>query len=222
VAKLSVPLVAMHPRGADDVADVIVSPIPRTPEPRARTVLSGLRYACLRPDFWTAVPAAPPANERPSVLVTAGGGAGDAARTIAAELVARGGGSLRISVVRGRGATWTPVDGVALLDAPETLRRAYADADLVVTAAGQTALEALAAGRATIVFTTARNQEPQAAYLAAKSLVIACPTVADVVEAVERLATQPDERSALADRGRLAVDGRGALRVAAKLVSQLL
>ena len=81
----------------------------------------------------------------------------------------------------------------------------------MVTAAGQSALEAAATGAATVAVPLAPNQWPNARALEqAGAAVIAEPD--EVVAAVGGL-----DREALAAAGQRAVDGYGALRIAWRL-----
>ena len=64
--------------------------------------------------------------------------------------------------MRGPYATFEPPAGVELVDAPPSLLAELLAADVVVTAAGQSALEAAATGAATVAVPLAPNQWPNA------------------------------------------------------------
>jgi spore coat polysaccharide biosynthesis predicted glycosyltransferase SpsG len=80
-------------------------------------------------------------------------------------------------------------------------------ADVVITAAGQTALEAVATGAATIALPLVDNQRRNADALAAAGAAIVSDMTIPGYEA----------RGELARRGQTAVDGYGALRIAFRL-----
>jgi spore coat polysaccharide biosynthesis predicted glycosyltransferase SpsG len=203
-------LVAMHDRSEQlDLVDLVVSLTAR----EAPDVLAGPAYACLRPEFW-GLAAPPPAPELRSLLVTVGAGASpsDLAGAIAARLPA-----VAVSLVVGRLAeSADAVSGVRLVERPASLLAELAAADLVVCAGGQTALESLASGRATVAVVTAENQLAQVQLLeslgAVRSVYSGRPET--VAETVAGLAADRAERERLASRGPELIDGYGALRVA--------
>jgi UDP-2,4-diacetamido-2,4,6-trideoxy-beta-L-altropyranose hydrolase len=197
-----VPLVAMHdfggaPRGAALVVSVGGEPAPG--------VLAGLRYAPLRPAYW-GLPRREVSGPARRVLVTTGGGAlQDAGVALAREAAAA---FPEVALVRGPYAAFEAPPGVELIDAPPTLLPHLLQADAVITAAGQTALEAAATGAATIAVPFVDNQRRNAAALErAGAAVVAEP--GDAVAAAASL-----DAAALARGGQAAVDGYGALRIA--------
>jgi spore coat polysaccharide biosynthesis predicted glycosyltransferase SpsG len=176
------------------------------------TVLSGLSYAPLRPPFWGLPPrAVRPALER--VLVTTGGGALQAAGVAIAAALKRARPDLAVALVRGPYATFDAPDGVELVDAPPSLLPALLAADVVFTAAGQTALESAATGAATVAVALVDNQRRNARALAEAGAARIVDPGAEV-QALEAL-----DRAALAERGQRAVDGYGALRIAYRLAA---
>jgi UDP-2,4-diacetamido-2,4,6-trideoxy-beta-L-altropyranose hydrolase len=197
-----VPLVAMHdfggaPRGAALVVSVGGEPGPNR--------LAGLRYAPLRPPFW-GLPLRHVSGPLRRVLVTTGGGAlQDAGVALAREAVAA---FPEVALVRGPYATFDAPDGVELIDAPPSLLPHLLAADAVITAAGQTALEAAATGAATIAVPFVDNQRRNAAALERAGAAV----VAEPGKAVAAAATV--DAAALARAGQAAVDGYGALRIA--------
>lgn len=180
-----------------------------TDDPR---VLAGLAYACLRPVFW-GLPQRSLRAKVSTVLLTTGatdiGGAGhrlaEAVRAAIphAELVA----------VVGPHATGEPPAADRLLTAPSTLLEALLEADLIVTAGGQTLLEAVATGTPTIAVAVVENQRLQVEALARQGATVAAALV-EAEAAIRGLAADVDTRSRLAARGQELVDGYGALRVA--------
>jgi UDP-2,4-diacetamido-2,4,6-trideoxy-beta-L-altropyranose hydrolase len=170
-------------------------------------VLAGLAYAPLRPQYW-GVPARTVRPHVRRILVTTGGGALQSAGVATAATLRDANPEASVAIVRGPYADFAAPDGVELVDAPPSLLRELLAADVVVTAAGQSALEAVATGAATVAVPLASNQRANADALAlAGAAVIAEP--GDEVAAVEAL-----DRTALAERGQRAVDGFGALRIA--------
>lgn len=79
-----------------------------------------------------------------------------------------------------------------------------------------TLYECLAAGTPAVVRLLADNQKPAFDELYRERLIVPCEP--DLAQAVERVARDPALRAELGARGRAAVDGRGAARVAAELV----
>jgi UDP-2,4-diacetamido-2,4,6-trideoxy-beta-L-altropyranose hydrolase len=204
-------LVLMHDHGEVPAGiALVVSAAGRASDRPPR--LGGLRYAALRAAFW-GLPARPVRSEVERVLVTTGSGRfGRVGREIAAELR---GALPRAQVVLVRGpydASEAPID-VATIETPDSLLTSLLDADLVVSAAGQTMLEAAAAGTPCVAVSLVDNQSRQARRLARLGAARVVPRRRAAEEA-RRLAGDPDARRTLSRRGQSAVDGYGALRVA--------
>lgn len=176
-------------------------------------ILAGPRFACLGQEYWDL-----PEREFPStvmrVLVAAGG-------TDRLELI----GALSAAVRKGApGTTIT----VALPTEPhrvpaavdrvvvgrEPIRDLLLDVDLAVLAAGQTLLEALAAGTPTVTLVIAANQRPGAEELERLGCIELVDGIAGVSDAVANLNRDSGRRMSLSRCGQEAVDGKGALRVA--------
>jgi spore coat polysaccharide biosynthesis predicted glycosyltransferase SpsG len=209
-------LVLMHDRGPTAGADLVVS-LTADPGPG---VLAGPAYACLRPAFW-GVPRRTEVGPVESLLVVTGGSgaAVDLGAALAAALPAAA-----VEVVAGPFAdTPRPADAVAVLDAPASLAGPLRRADLVVTAGGQTLLEALACGAPTVAIVTAENQRAQAELLAGLDAAVLVDGQDDgrLVAAATSLAADPAGRIELARRGQDAIDGFGALRVACEVEALL-
>lgn len=183
--------------------------------PGAARVLSGFRYACLRQQFWD-LEAGDLADEARSVLVSAGA---TIAPLAIADAVSRRSSSLRVRVVSSRPAESGA--SVETLVAPPSLRGPLTEADVVVTAGGQTLLEALACGRPTIVLVLAENQRAQAELAAREgaAVLVDPPEPEFVADAVAELADDPLRRSQLSAAARGLVDGRGARRVAKEVAA---
>ncbi len=170
------------------------------PPPGAKLVIGpvGLappKYACLRRAYWTP-PGRAAGDEVGRVVVSLG------AATSAASLADRVGAALPEAEVR-------RPHGLP------TLRGELEAADLVVCAAGQTMLEALATARPVVAVVTAENQRAQADALAG-AVVLA--EAEDAPAAAAGLAADHERRRRLAVP---AVDGQGAHRVAEALLAAL-
>lgn len=177
--------------------------------------MTGFEYAALRPHFW-GLPPRGVGESATRVLVTVGSGQlADAGGRIAGAIA----GALpdaRVTLVRGPYSHAETPAGVETLDAPSSLLEPLLDADLVVSAAGQTMLEATAAGTPCIALPFVDNQRRQAERLSEAGAVrlVDPPKPAPVADAVRDLAADPGGRRALSRTGQEVVDGYGALRVA--------
>jgi spore coat polysaccharide biosynthesis predicted glycosyltransferase SpsG len=181
-------------------------------------LLAGLEYAALRPAFWDL----PPRELRPAVeevLVTVGSGAladvgVELARSVADALP-----EVRVTLVRGPYAGGAALRGIAVLDAPESLLEPLLTSDVVVTAGGQTMLEAAAAGTPCIAVALVSNQRGQAERLAELHAVelVDPPDPSAVAAAVTELARSVEARRTLSSNAQRAIDGHGAMRVASRI-----
>lgn len=173
---------------------------------RGRT-LAGPRYALVRREVLAHAGALP----RPRTVVIVGGGSPRTFVVTWMERVARAlPYGLQVDIIRGG------------RNAPA----AMAAAELVVTAAGTTMLEAFALGRPVIGFTWADNQRPGAEHMRAAGAQIV-GDVADVqpefaAAKIVELLDDPVRLSELEHLGSSIVDGRGARRVVTQLVAQLI
>jgi spore coat polysaccharide biosynthesis predicted glycosyltransferase SpsG len=183
----------------------------------ALVIVARGRDACLGPDYWH-VPRRRVRGEVRHVLVTTGGGrtgaelGGRLASTLRAALL-----HVEVALVRGPFAGVATPAGVRPVDGMESLAGELSSADLAVSSAGQTMLEAAVLGTPCVALVIAENQRRQAEEMAAAG-------AADVVDgedaAVARavaLAADPSARRALAQRGQATIDGGGARRVAARI-----
>jgi spore coat polysaccharide biosynthesis predicted glycosyltransferase SpsG len=181
-----------------------------------RHVLAGLRFAPLRPPFW-GLPELLVHERVRRVLVTTGGGALQDAGVELAHSLAAALPQTSVALVRGPYARFEPPPDVRLVDAPPSLLEELLAADMVVTAAGQTALEAVATATPTIALPLAANQRANADPLAAAGAALVVEPGEDVTAAAVGLAADHARRLALARAGQAAVDGFGALRIAFRL-----
>ena len=196
------PLAVMHDFGGAPAEAALVVTVGGDPAPG---VLAGLRYAPLRAPFW-GLPERAVSGSLRRVLITTGGGAlQDAGVALAREAAAA---FPEVALVRGPYATFDAPPGVELIDAPSSLLPHLLGADAVITAAGQTALEAAATGAATVAVPFVDNQRRNADALARAGAAVAAEPDGAV------LALAGLDREALARAGQAAVDGYGALRIA--------
>ncbi len=174
--------------------------------------LYGPAYACLRPSFW-GLPAATPRELVERVVVTTGagdpGGVGSALVGAVHDAIP----AARITVVRGPFAPSAELPDARIVHSPESLLPLLLEADLVVTAGGQTMLEAAAAGTPTVALALVENQEAQAQRLASLGAV-RLASLESLAVVLSELAADRDDRRRLGERAQTAVDGYGALRVA--------
>jgi UDP-2,4-diacetamido-2,4,6-trideoxy-beta-L-altropyranose hydrolase len=215
----SVPVVVLqeHLPAPPRAALVVSAGAEPTSDPRR---LAGLDYVSLRPAFWSA-PERTVAERIRSVLVTTGGG--DAVPGLGARLAEAARDSLPeavVTLVRGPFGTADVPTGVKLLDAPESLYGPLLEADVVVTAGGQTLLEAAALGTPSIAVVAVENQRSQVVRLSERDATHLLELPAgDVSALLRRLDASPDERRRLARNAQAAVDGRGAERVAERIAA---
>ncbi len=216
-------LAAMHDIGPLPAgAELIITTDPDLAGGRAG-VIGGSRMACLGPAYWGLPRAGKAAERLQRVLVTTGGGDPGGHAVPVADAVREGAPAAAVTLVRGPQAQFESPAGIELLDCPPRLLEALRRADLVVSAAGSSLLEALAVGVPAVGLVVAENQRRKATSLAAAGathLVDPCDRAA-VAETVRRLDGAPAERAELSRRGQEAIDGYGALRVAFLLAGLL-
>jgi spore coat polysaccharide biosynthesis predicted glycosyltransferase SpsG len=204
----------------DLAVDLVVDPaIGALPEdhPSAGTVLAGAGYALVGAGL--PVDVAPPGEVVNSVLVTLGGSVhADHAAAVAAEVAdaLRG---VSVSVVVGPWYDGNIPAGVTAVRTVDGLGPYLAGADLVVTAAGVTMLEAFALGRPAVVVTLADNQTRAAAGArrAGAALIAGLDTAA---ACAAELAEDRTARRRLSTAARALVDARGPDRVASEILAR--
>lgn len=203
-------VVAVDDLDRDLVVDLLIDPNPPPHHGgRARHHLAGVDYALIAP----VEPGALPAEAVRTVLVTAGAadtaGTGARVATALVDLLPEA----EVRLVVGQWGDGRVPPGVVPVRAPAGLEAELRRADVVVSAAGVTMLEACLLGRPVVAFVTADNQRRSAAGAAAAGAVVYVPLEA-VPPAVAVLATDAAARRALAVRAAVYVDGRGPDRVA--------
>jgi UDP-2,4-diacetamido-2,4,6-trideoxy-beta-L-altropyranose hydrolase len=203
-------LVVVHDHGRPPQGAALVVSVGKLPADGAPK-LTGLAYAALRPDFW-GLPERAPRDDVERVLVTTGSGALGAVGREVAQALAAALPAVRVAVVQGPYATVGAPSGVETIAAPRSLLVPLLEADLVVSAGGQTA----AAGTPCVALPLVENQRAQTDVLAGLGAVrvVDPPEPSAAASAAVALARDPDARRALSEAGQRAVDGYGALRVA--------
>jgi spore coat polysaccharide biosynthesis predicted glycosyltransferase SpsG len=205
-------LVLMHDSGEVPAETaVVVSTVGETGEDGPLRLV-GLRYACLRPGFWGLPERAGSARVRRVLVATGGGGLAGAGLELA-QAARDALPEADVALVRGPYADGTPVAGVTVVESPPSLLGELLAADLVLTAGGQTLLEAAATGTPAIALALVDNQQSQAEALAAGGGALLAESTDSASQALTELAADADRRAELARRGQELVDGFGALRV---------
>jgi UDP-2,4-diacetamido-2,4,6-trideoxy-beta-L-altropyranose hydrolase len=228
----------------DDLGDrqvpedvLVVNCTPEAPASPARTSNAndflGPRYALLRPEF------AQPVRRHPrkpveQVLVTVGGGDPHGLTPRLTALARRALPSSRIEAVIGPlfdevlfGRLNGLRAGVTYHRRPQDMRGLMLAADLAVSAGGQTLYELAATGTPTIAVRVADNQTRNLEGFERAGALVWAGDAADpyleprVANALQELAGDAARRTQLGVNGRWMVDGRGAERVAAVILSRL-
>lgn len=208
---------AFHDEGPFPAADRVVS-VGTPPDTAHPGLLAGLLYAPLRAGYWDAGPRA--TRDRPERVLVATGSADDGSFGAAvADAVAARLPGMTVALV---GAGALP-EGSAVEAVPrrDSLAGEMAASDLIVTAAGQTMLEAAALGLPAVAVVTAENQRAQAARLAeagAAELVDGADPD-EIASRAAALGADAARRAALSAAAQRSVDGRGAHRVASELLA---
>ncbi|MDH3236924.1 MAG: hypothetical protein OEM47_00105 [Deltaproteobacteria bacterium] len=208
-------------------ADIVVNSAPHAPGLKYRALpgtrfLLGPEYAILWSEF-AELPLRRIEGKVRRILVTMGGGdplnlTPRAVRAIRSVL-----GDVHIDAVigpffeMGRGL---PVEEAMLHVTPKSLYGLMAGTDLAVTGGGQTTYELAATGTPAVVVTVADNQVPQVTAWESLGVLkyVGDAHIPSTLERmgteVHRLAADQEVRKGMSARGRKAVDGRGAERVA--------
>ena len=203
--------------------------------PAGARVLLGPRYALLRPAFAALRAARAPRDGQIGRVVVFMGGVDAAGATLLAldALDAAGFGAVATDVIAGAASPWLEairarVAGRAAtalhVDTPR-VAELFAAADLALGAGGGAALERCCLGLPTLALVVAENQAAGMARLAATGAARVLPlgedraaTAAALAAALRDLAADPAALRAMAAAGGAVTDGRGAERVAARLL----
>jgi spore coat polysaccharide biosynthesis predicted glycosyltransferase SpsG/ribosomal protein S18 acetylase RimI-like enzyme len=195
-------------RRADIVVDANLHPAPR-PDDGTPVVLRGPTYAPLRAEIREARATRTGGSTPPKVVVVMGGGAAPSA--VAAAVTALRETDVPASILA---VSATPVPGIEVIPPTPALPSLFAEADLVLSAAGVTLLELCCIGTPTALVQLADNQTP--GYEAAVSQGLAAglgTNPRDHVETLRTLLQNPNQRKTLAEKAKTTVDGRGADRI---------
>jgi spore coat polysaccharide biosynthesis predicted glycosyltransferase SpsG len=210
-----------------DAIDVLVNPSAGVTPDRygAKTLLLGPRYALLRDSFVDLPPRT--VNERVEhVFITLGGADPCSDMPAVLQGVRAAVPAARIEVLLGplfHAANVTAVETFAQLDGKIALHQS-ADvaklmraADLALSTGGQTLFELAATGTPTIALEVADNQRHNIDSLAVEGTLVRT-TRETIAKDVAALASDREQRQAMARRGQRLVDGEGKERVAEALV----
>ena len=213
---------------ADLIVDSRFSAEEKTASCPSGTVgLFGPRYALLREEF-ADEPARSIAPSIARILITVGGSDPHGLSARLMDLAWKAAPEAVLDVVVGPFvADAGPVEALAasrpgrarLHRHPEGMRGLMLDADLALSAGGQTLFELAATASPVVAIQVAANQAPNLHALAARGALCLAGEVSDpdldtkVSEALRGL-RDPAARARMGDRGRAGVDGRGAGRVA--------
>lgn len=197
------------------------------------TVLAGLAYVILHPDFARPV-LSNSGGPIERVLLTLGGGDPGGLTVPLVDAVSQAVPTAHIDVVIGPLASDRLADTIARQRARVHVHRPVATlaelievADLAVCGGGQTLYELAARGVPAVAVEVAENQRPNLEMLEALGTVRVAGSAADtfvsarVTQLVQELAADPARREAMSAAGRRAVDGRGAARVAEALLGRV-
>lgn len=211
------PVAAFWDEGEAPDADFLISFALEVPRGRG---VSGPEYACLGPDYWE-----PPTARRHGpverVLVSTGGADVDDAAGLFCAAARRAVPDAEVLLARGRHARHPPPADVEVVIGVPSLSALLMEADLAVTAAGLTMVEAAATGTPCVASPIATNQRAGAEMLAGLGAIRLQEQDSSVSleDQIAELAGAPDLRRELSKRAIGSVDGRGALRIAAALAA---
>ena len=116
---------------------------------------------------------------------------------------------------------------VRLVYSPPSIFTLMAEADLTISAAGQTLYELACVGCPTVAFSIAANQKTHLAMMEDTGVLVSAgdADVDDVVSksgmSLSTLMADNDKREAMTAAGQKLIDGKGAQRVARKIVSEI-
>ncbi len=197
--------------------------------------LLGPEYVLLREEFWS-VPAREVADPVRNILVMMGGADGRNLTPLVLRLLEPLAGTFGVTAVVGPfSKNHAEIDAVvaqcrrsvSLVHAPCSVLDLMLQADLAVSAGGQTLYELAAAGTPTLAIEVAENQADNVHSLAQRGVVspILFESIeqlrADLLDAVTRLLAASDELMQMSRAGTRLVDGLGAKRTAKVLAEML-
>ncbi|HEV3228207.1 MAG TPA: glycosyltransferase [Solirubrobacteraceae bacterium] len=202
-------------------ADLTIDPASPNGARQAGQLL-GLAYIPLRPAYW-GLPPREPRETVSRVLVTTGSGVSPGAGGELAGMAQEALPGAQVVLVVGPYAHPDAPSGVELVVAPASLLAEMMRADLVVSAAGQTMLEATAVGTPCVALVLFDNQQRNATLLEGLGAVRVVRSVGpELARALRELAENTEARRQMSQHGQAAVDGYGAHRIAFEIERLLL
>jgi len=209
--------------------------LPYTSSTTDTEFLLGAEYVLLRPEFWS-LPKRTPRPSVESVLLCLGGADPQDLMPALLGILDDLPGNFSVTSVIGpffenrplvRSAAENCRRTVRLADSPLSLRDLMLEADMAVSAGGQTPYELAATGTPAVAVQVADNQAGSLAALAGlgvlrhASLAMEGDPLGELRVCVGELLRSDEARSEMSRRGRKVVDGRGAPRVAERLLQRL-
>lgn len=196
--------------------------------------LLGLRYTILRDELWDVLPRPTPAAVRNVLVILGGADPFNLMPEILAALAQVPGPFCITAVVgpfyRNLKEVASAAEGanhrIRLVHSPRSVRSLMLEADLAVCAGGQTLYELARVGCPTVAVRVAANQDGTLQDLAERGIVRFVGraeergVVSMIADAVASLLHDRGTRGAMAAAGRQLVDGRGALRVAERVLAE--
>ena len=195
--------------------------------------LLGPRYALLHPEFWDTPPRTVQQTSG-NVLVTLGGADPHNLMPMLLSVLDDLPGEFTVTAIVGpffknRTEIQATANGcrrpVRLIRSPDSIRDLMLQADLAISAGGQTLYELAAAGTPTVAVQVADNQVASMRALVAEGVVYTGGCVGEarlrdrVREAVKMLLADKDTRARMIAAGQRLLDGQGARRIAEVMVS---
>lgn len=179
------------------------------------------RSACLGPEYWHPPPRHVARQVRRVLVTTGGGRAGALLGARLAGALHEALPAVEVKFVCGPFADVAAPAGVRLVAGADSLAAELGAADVVVSAAGQTMLEAAALGTPCVALVIAENQRRQAHEMADAGATTLVEGEDEAVARVVALTADRAAREALSRRGQVTIDGSGACRVAAQIKALL-
>ncbi|MDA1348643.1 MAG: UDP-2,4-diacetamido-2,4,6-trideoxy-beta-L-altropyranose hydrolase [Chloroflexi bacterium] len=206
--------------------------VPRPPDSGETRFLLGPQYAALREEFWD-LPTRATRSRVKEVLVTMGGADGAGLTPLVIDVLDSLEGDFAVTAIIGpffkdsgtiEAAAARSTRGVRLVDSPDSVRDLMLEADVVVSAAGQTLYELAATGTPTIAVKVAENQSRNIRSFADRGVVVPVPfeTAEQLREslsgALRQVLSDIELRGRMSEAGRRLVDGKGARGCAGALL----
>lgn len=194
--------------------------------------LLGPKYALLREEFWD-IPSRRVEDEVRNVLVTMGGADGHNLTPVILEMLDSLPSNFNVTAVVGpffnrraevEAAAKHCQRFVRLVHSPNSVRDLMLEADLAISAGGQTLYELAATGTPTIAIQVVENQTGNIRSFAQHGIV--SPIILEdrewlrvaLADEVTHLLMDSKQRKQMSQAGRMLVDGKGAIRCATRLL----